>query len=343
MAPKIDLDAHLTHARRLKPSELKLRTAFQEWLPDSIIDCHAHALKPEHVCQVTEFAYHHLASTYPSFTLEQSRDLNELFHPGTRIRTLRFSGTFYGTDFESVNEYLLTESPGEDRVAVVGIPSDPDYTISTLGHARVSALKMYYASCNPPAKTIFDFFPPDVLKVAEEKDIPIILHPPCIVTGCLDQFRALIDMFPRLRIVIAHLGLTKMVVPGLSEAYEELARHENVFMDTSMVPSGEVVRLAISIFGCHRIMYGSDAPISMLRSTAYQHPTKGQRVVTDYPYHWVDPDDHAQYGRLADEAPHAHWQALQAIRIAVDSFPEAEQSFIKQQVFHDNACQIFGF
>jgi hypothetical protein len=76
---------------------------------------------------------------------------------------------------------------------------------------------------------------------------------------------------------------------------------------------------------------------------AYTHPDKGERIVTDYPYHWADPEERGQYGHLAEGAVHCHWLALGAIREAIETLPPDERDRAKELVFHDNAKDFFGF
>src|SRR3989338_2147147 len=67
--------------------------------------------------------------------------------------------------------------------------------------------------------------------------IPFILHPPRRITVCLEQILRLAEDFPRLRVCLAHLSLTKRMVPGLEEAFRAIAQHPLMSFDTSLVPS----------------------------------------------------------------------------------------------------------
>jgi len=309
---------------------------FQEWLPDTIIDCHAHCNLSEHVRSIDDRAYNHMLSTFPSFSLEESREWHALLHPGKDVRSLRFPKTFRGIDHRAANLYLLEQSDVQNRISLYGLPDDPEYTIGMLGHPRVSALKMYYSYLEPPATEIYQYFPKVILEEAQCRDIPIILHPPRRITMCLNQILTLATDFPRLRVCLAHLSLTKSVVPGLEEAFAQIAQLPRVHFDTALVPSAEVVVTALRIVGPERIMYGSDEPLNLIRSTPYVHPEKGERLATQYPYHWVDSSEN-QYKHLAASITHAHWQALHAAKTAVSDLPEREQATVKQKLFHDNA------
>jgi hypothetical protein len=341
---KIPVKEYFAHALKFKAEEKKLRDSFGAWLPDDIIDCHAHNNKEEHVVDIVDKARAHMLSSFPYYSIEDSIRISEtLFHPGKRIRTLRFAKTFRGLDHRAANEYLLRESPPHDRIALFGLPEDIDYTISMLSHPRVSALKMYYFYVEPTAKTIYEVFKPEILEVAQHLDTPIILHMPRMIVHSVNDLEQVLRDFPRLRVSIAHLGSTKFAVEGLREAYMQLASHKNVFLDTSLNPSADVVRLALECFGSSRIMYGSDEPLHLLRSVPFDHPEKGQRIVTDYPYHWVDAEDHAKYGHLAANAVHAHWLALGAVRGAIESLPTSKQEDTKQRIFFENALEFFEF
>lgn len=340
----IPVEKYLLHAIRFKPKEEHLRDAFSAWLPDDIIDCHAHCNREKDVVNINDKAQRHMLSTFPHYSLEDSAWVrNTFFHPGKHVRTLRFPKTFKGIDHRAANAYLLQDSPVEDRIALFGLPEDVAYTTSMLTHPRVSALKMYWSYVEPSAQTIYDFFKPDILAEAQKLDKPIILHLPKMIVHTIADLAQMLRDFPSLRVVIAHLGLSKMPVSGLRDAFLRIAPNRNVYLDTALNPSADVVRLALECFGSGRIMYGSDEPLHLIRSVPYDHPQKGQRIVTDYPYHWVDPADHAQFGHLATNAVHAHWLALGAIRAAVETLPLSEQALAKERVFFTNARDFFGF
>lgn len=217
MEREIRREAYLAYARTFTETEQEIIREFAEWLPRMIIDCHAHCNLPQHVRWIDDRAYRPMLSTFPSFSLEESKEWHALLHPGKAIRTLRFPETFRGIDHRAANLYLLAQSPEHDRIALYGLPDDPDYTMEMLGHPRVSALKMYYSYLEPPATEIYQYFPKVVLEAAQKRNIPIILHPPKRITMCMGQILKLIKDFPRLRICLAHLSLTKQVVSGLED------------------------------------------------------------------------------------------------------------------------------
>lgn len=214
MNKEIDREAYLAYARMFSEQEQMFVREFQSWLPDVIIDCHAHFNLPEHVRSIDERAYNHMLSTFLSFSLEELREWHVLL--------LRFSKTFRGIDHRATNLYLLEQSDVQDRIVLYSLSYDPEYTIRMLGHPRVSALKMYYSYLKLPATDVYQYFPKVVLEEAQRRDVPIILHPPRRITMCLDQILTLAKDFSRLRVCLAHLSLTKSVVSGLKEAFTGL-------------------------------------------------------------------------------------------------------------------------
>ena len=339
-----DITAYLKYSLSLKEKEEKLRDFYNDWLPPEIIDVHAHNNLAQHISDIEDRFGRHMMSTFPYFTLEQAQSVQEVLFPDHKIRCVRFSHVLNGIDFRAVNDYLIQQAIAEDLVALLGIPDDPEYTIRMIKHPRVKALKMYYLYFNPPAQRIYDYFIPEILEAVQEKGIPIILHLPKMITLCLDDLLCLLHDFPRLKVVLAHMGLPHLPVPGLREAYEAVARFPNVAMDTAMVPSSAVVSAAMTAFGSGRILFGSDQPLHLIRSTVYENPNLGQRLVTEYPYHWVDRSEQAQYGHLAKDVTHSIWQSLEAIRLGIDSMiPKWLIRDAKQKIFRDNARRFFEF
>lgn len=190
---------------------------------------------------------------------------------------------------------------------------------------------------------IYDFFRPEILEEAQALNIPIVLHLPKMIVSSLEDLLQVTKDFPKLRIVLAHLGLSVLPVSGLQEAFIALKSCDLISMDNSLNPSREVTQIALDTVGATRILYGSDEPLNLIRFTAYAHPEKGQRIVSDYPYHWVDKDEFDEYGHLAQNAIHSHWDNLLALQQCLETLPGAQQQLAKDNIFHNNAASVYGF
>jgi predicted TIM-barrel fold metal-dependent hydrolase len=114
-------------------------------------------------------------------------------------------------------------------------------------------------------------------------------------------------------------------------------------MDTAMIPSAEVVEMAIDAFGVDRIIFGSDEPLNLVRALVYNNPQLGERLITQEAYHWVDPKEHADYAYLARDVIHMHWSAILALKNATDKLPEEVRDSARESIFYGNARALFGF
>lgn len=338
---EIPVDEYLAYAHALTPEEEEFRRLAADWLPERIFDAHVHTNLPQHVEHLDVPLLGHMMTTFPSFTLEQSAGLRELLYPGRQVAALRFPMPYRGIRHREANAYLLGETPPQDRVALYGIPTEIDYTVGLLKHPRTSALKMYYQYFSPPAQRIIEVFPEVVLEEAQARGVPIILHLPRMITRCVDELLGVLDRFPRLVVVLVHLGLPHMPVPGLREAYGAVARRERVYMDTAMIPSAKVVGMALEAFGTERIVFGSDEPLNLIRAVVYEHPSKGQRLATPYPYHWADQAEQQESTSIAVGATHTHWQQLEAVRRAILAHAPEMKTRVAESIFHDNAFELF--
>ena len=333
---------YLEHAFTLTPGEIVLRDEFEEWLPHNIFDVHAHANQAQDVGVLPEMILGRPLSTFPAYTLDDSHRLQTVFHPTKQFRHLRFAQPYQGIDWRGANAYLKQHLSIHDLMAVCGDPHDPEYTIAELEDNRASALKMYYFFTTPPVGTIFEYFTPAVLEAAERLRKPIILHPPKPVPDCMDQFRSMLEAYPQLVVIIAHLGLYSEPVGRFREAFLELSQYPNIYADTSMCHSPELVRIGLETLGPHRVMYGSDQPISLIRAHQFfDEEFRRPVLLPDYKYHWVRDEDWQRYNGKCSGITHGHWANLQAIKAALLDVAGTD-STLKEDVFFNTANTLFS-
>lgn len=335
-----EYESYRLDAMELLPSEVLLRNDFDTWLPERIFDSHVHNALPEHVGEVPVRALRHMMSTFPWNTIVDSRVAQKLLYPNRHVRALRFSKALPGIDYRAVNVWLRQQVAGtDDLFALFGLQDDIDYTTERLHEWQPSALKMYYFVSDPPGTRILDVFPVEILSVCEELETPIILHLPRPITESIAELATIRDMFPSLKIVLAHLGMALYLRPGLADAFSQAAKL-GVWMDTACMEYGDVVKLALDCVGDEKIMFGSDEPLSLLRAAPYRHPAKGPRISPRMKYHWVQEDEWRDYSHIGQAALANHWQQLSAIREAVVSNSTVEG--LKERIFAGNAEALFG-
>lgn len=110
------------------------------------------------------------------------------------------------------------------------------------------------------------------LEFAESKGLPVVIHAGCdpgiwelpgyCKYGDPSRLRPLLRRHRDAIVVIAHIGGYSAIAPGVftSEAIELSRIHDNIYYDTSAVPS-YIIRLAAEKLGPERLLYGSDYPV----------------------------------------------------------------------------------
>jgi predicted TIM-barrel fold metal-dependent hydrolase len=347
----IEYEQYYSNALDLNEHEETLRDRLAPRLPDLMIDTHVHAAAPEHfdINTMPDHVRSHMMSTFPVTTIEMSQDIDQALLPGQEIRKLRFAHAFSGIAHRAVNEYLRSVSPEGDRVALFGVSNnetDVEYTRAELKSGQYEGLKMYYNASNPPKKELLEYFPPEVLTVAEKENVPIILHLPASLYNSADEVEAVVARYPALKVVLAHIGVAHIVRPELDGILKRFAKSGNVYVDTSGVDNPQLVSKALEHLGTDHVLYGSDEPLNLIRAVVYDNPELGPRLLTDYDYHWADSEEQSKWRHLAGEPfVHNQWRQLQAILTAIESLdmrPE-DKSKVLESIFHGNAQAVFGF
>jgi Amidohydrolase len=240
-----------------------------------------------------------------------------------------------GYRHSAINNYLAADLPASDLLIGFGTPADTSKVCHLISVGKLAALKMYFRCVEPPLRTVRQVFPDPVLKAAEIAGIPIILHLPTPLPHGLKEVLDIVARYPRLTIVLAHLGghggqfFSALLIP----AFRALIDVPTVFMDTALVFDRDLVRAAVEILGPDRILFGTDEPLSLIRATGYAHPNLGPRLFAPG-YHWARDD-----GAPKEVKEHVrillHIQIVEALIEAVD-----QDSHSLQTIFHDTAERV---
>lgn len=162
------------------------------------------------------------------------------------------------------NEFILKEAVRHPRlIPVVNVPEceDAAFRLKSYLERGAKALKIHSSA---------DGKGPDhshylkLLEVAEEKNIPVILHTGCIQLGRLfrdphmgevKRFQSWFRDFPNITFILAHMGFHHPgEVLGLCEQYPQL------LVDTSW-QSATAIAAAVKRLGAERVLFASDWPI----------------------------------------------------------------------------------
>ncbi|UTX50990.1 amidohydrolase family protein [Candidatus Saccharibacteria bacterium TM7i] len=350
MEAKINFDAYFENALNLNEDELQIREATLPLLPDTIIDAHTHASHQRFIDEydMPSHIKAHMMSTFPQVDIEQSQEIDRKLMPGKEIHKIRFAHVYPNLGQRAVTEYIKSENTEKDSVALFGLSNSPeeiDYTISELETGNYSALKMYYLNSIPPKETVYEYFPHQVLEVAQRQEVPIILHLPKSLYESSNEAIDVAEKYPDLKIILAHIGVANVPKPELGSTLESLSKHPNILVDTAMVDNATIVTEALEHLGAERILYGSDEPLNLMRIASFFNPDlQRDRVLTDYPYHWANQAEQKKWRHLiTTPLVHSHWRQISAIIDSVRTLSHNtdEEDSSLESIFNTNAKNTF--
>lgn len=350
MEARINFDAYLENALTLNDEELRIREESLPLIPDTIVDAHTHASHRQFVEEYDMPAHikAHMMSTFPQVDIEQSQEIDQALMSGKEVHKLRFAHVYPGLAHRAITEYIESKNTERDGVVLFGLSNSQeeiDYTISELEKGTYSGLKMYYLSSIPPKETVYEYFPHQILEVAQKQGVPIILHLPKSLYESSGEAMDVAEKYPDLKIILAHIGVANIPKPELGSILQALSEYPNILVDTAMVDSAAIVTEALRHFGAKRVLYGSDEPLNLMRIATFFNPDlQRDRVLTDYPYHWADKAEQEKWRHLVD-APlvHSHWRQIGAIVDSVRQLSDSTRAedLALEQIFNANAKTTF--
>lgn len=94
-----------------------------------------------------------------------------------------------------------------------------------------------------------------LFKVAEEFDIPVIVHGASDLYNSPPEFALMAARFPKVRLLMAHMGFFWSVEQAIAFARQ----YDNLFLETSRAPIFEI-QTAVRELGPHKVIWGTDSP-----------------------------------------------------------------------------------
>jgi hypothetical protein len=187
--------------------------------------------------------------------------------------------------------------------------------------------------------TIFDMLPDEQMEYANANELAVTLHIPrpdrLADPVNQQQMVELCSRYPLTKIIFAHIGRAYYLQNAIG-CLSGIAECPNAYIDTAMVNHEGVLEYAFNNFPRERILFGTDAPIALLR---------GKSVEINNQYAYLMGEDY-QIGSYIYDAGHAveftlfYYEQLRAIKLAAGRAGLSSAEI--ENIFWGNAFRLFS-
>ena len=341
-----------------KADQTFLEREILPFLPDRIIDAHAHLFCHEHYPGGKPRPG--LETTPPRLGLTEYAQFNEWLHPGGRVIGGLFFGLAFLGDRQANNDFIGAEISGATPLArnsrgqlIISPDMDAETVLDEVRRLGMTGLKCYHtmAPLNPrlgseesgagsytaedPTWTapIEAYLPEDHVAAANTLGLTITLH--------MVRDRALADpvnqatirryclAYPNMRLILAHAA--RGFNPWHTiEGIESLRGLENVWFDTSAVTEAGAFEAIVETMGHEKLMYGTDFHVSH---------TRGRCVAIGDSFHWLYADEMDLDEKHTSLQPVLiGLESLRSIRLACQRLKLSERQI--EDIFCGNAAEL---
>jgi predicted TIM-barrel fold metal-dependent hydrolase len=249
------------------------RERLKNRFPAVVLDAHIHMNLPEHTVNVPQSRIDGdwALQSASVMTIEEANGYTAALFPDTDYRFSAFPFVIREGDTKGNNAYIARLiKTGKVAYGLITVRPEMDVDeiereILDCGFAGLKPYPDYVSAYKGAEVSIFEFLPKSHLALAERLGKCIVLHLPRAGRfsdeNNIRELREIIYEFPKLKIVIAHLGRSFNLC-YFQKAAEHLGDDIHRFwFDTAAVMNPEVLTRAMNILHDDRIMFGLDLPV----------------------------------------------------------------------------------
>ena len=262
-----------------QPSDLEAVKILSDFIPEKVVDMHAHLLDTDHLPAMNGRVPERLILNLEQYRKEMSPLLaspKELL-----LNIIAFPDKAMAeknSESKAKCDKFIIEQLEKDpkcRGEIIVTPEDTVEDIEKrLIHTGIKGFKCYHLTANREVTwnaSIGEYLPESAWEVANKRKMYITLH---MVKDYalsdpdnLNYIRAMAKKYPDAVLILAHAARSFASWTGV-EAVEKVADLENVWFDFSAVCESPAMIQIIKKAGISRCMWGSDYPISRARGKA---------------------------------------------------------------------------
>ena len=266
------------------------RENLEKRLPKKILDAHTHMCLYEHVAGIPQARIDGdwALQSGSEMSVEDANRFVELLFPGIDYHFAAFPLPIKEADTDANNKYiasliktgkisygLFTTRP-ETKVEVI------EKALMTDGFVGLKPYPDYVAAYKGAEVSIPGFLPKEHCALAERLNKCIVLHLPRAGRfsdeNNIKELREIAAEFPKLKIIIAHLGRCFNLC-YFEKAAEMLGNDIHHFwFDTAAVMNPQVLKTAMQILHEDRIFFGLDMPVLLFHGSRRWTETTYQNV-----------------------------------------------------------------
>jgi len=326
----------------------------RDWLPARLFDAHLHLGPPDVVGPVAPDRLAHALCTYMHLDAEAVAEAYAALFSGKTIDgMIAFGFPQREVAIDGANDYVIGAMRRDPRCHgfLLSAPSDTRQAIAA--YRRSGAAGVPFRGVKPyfdrVGKSVFDtamseFVPDDLLAFMNTEGLALMLHTSRYGMGDPEnqQFlRRLTDRYPRVRVVLAHMG--RYTDPRQFEAFmaSGLAQERDaIILEMSSVSCPEVYDQVLAVPDLHRrLVFGSDLPFGLITGVERWSPTHGAVFVSRDHYTWSDPAMEARYAEERLRLTYNTYHCIRALKEAFDrlGLPADAAARLKDAIFRRNA------
>lgn len=327
------------------------------WLPAVLFDAHVHLGLPRAVGPIAPERRRSALLTFTHFSWEDLLAVYSGLFPGRRLDGLfGFPFPQREVDLAIANDDLVELLQRDSRLQgfMLADPRDPAPVIASFERAlaagvRFTGVKPYADRLGKSnfAATMAEFLPEGLLEFMDDRRLIMLLHTAGMGVGtrdCQDFLRVLSRRWPRVRVVLAHMG--RYVRP----------RQFLDFMASGVLEECPALRLEMSSASCPevyesvlrqaalwpRLLFGTDLPFGLITGIEHWSDTRGAIFLTRDTYPWSDPALDAAFAAERQSLTYNTYHTIKALKDAMArlglSGDAAER--LKEDVFCRNARRL---
>jgi len=328
------------------------------WVPDRIFDAHVHVGPPELVGPIAPERRLAALSTFMSFPWAELLAACEALFPGkTLAGFIAFPFPQREVDLDRSNEHIIELMQLDSRVKgfLASHPTDTGRALAAFEKAQAASVR--FLGVKPYAdrlgKSNFDatlpeFVPEDLLEFMDAERLLMMLHTSGMGVGernVREFLRSVTARFPRIRIILAHMG--RYVDPRQFLHFMDsglLQDCPNLYLDMSSASCTEVyARLLAEPALWDRLLFATDLPFGLITGVERWSDDRGAVFLSRDSYSWSDPKMQEEFADERQNLTYNTYHCIKALKDAMEALrlDDPTAAALKRRIFHDTAAALF--